>query len=177
GGNAPGNAPTSTAIGDFGFNGVYTNAYKKIENTDNSPVKKLSCTKINVPPIPISKPNTSACPVVIRPVGNGLSIVRRINLSMSRSMISLNVFAAPVTKKPPIVNNNQLNHIMSPCCFAPIKNDIDAENTTVKVNRNFTSLLKSEIKALINNSSPNQHRCRLAVQCRMFHILTALHVS
>src|SRR5690606_14407089 len=80
-------------------------------------------------------------------------------------------------KKPPIVNNNQLNHIMSPCCFAPIKNDIDAENTTVKVNRNFTSLLKSEIKALINNSSPNQHRCRLAVQCRMFHILTALHVS
>src|SRR5690606_35194047 len=137
-------------------------SYKKMENTEINPAMKFKFTKTNVPAIPINTLKTNACPVVILPAGNGRSIVRFINLSMSFSMISLKPFAAPVTKNPPIVNNNQLNHMISPCCFAPIKNEIDAENTTVNVKRNFTSLLKSEIKVFIECSfsfSPLDNNC------------------
>src|SRR5690606_35305120 len=149
GGNAPGIAPTNTAIRDLGFNGVYRKAYKKIEKTDSKPATKLSLTNTIVPNMPINTLNTKASPVVILSAGSGGSSVRFINLSMSFSMISLKPLAAPVTKNPPIVNNNQLNHTISACCLAPIKNAIDAENTTVNVSRNLTSLLKSEIKVFI----------------------------
>src|SRR5690606_6009167 len=155
GGNAPGNAPTNTALGDFCFSGVYTKADKIIENTDSKPTKKLSCTKNNVPNMPINKLSTNACPVVVRPAGSGLSAVRFINLSRSRSIISLKPLAAPVTKNPPTVRISQFSQMISPCCLAPIKKDMEAEKTTVSVSLSFTSLLKSEMNCFMNNIFPS----------------------
>src|SRR5690606_14015923 len=129
-------------------------SYKKMENTEINPAMKFKFTKTNVPAIPINTLKTNACPVVILPAGNGRSIVRSINLSKSFSMISLNPFAAPVTRKPPTVSNAQLNQIISPCCVAPINNEIDAEKTTVRVSLNLTSLLKSEINSFIIKINP-----------------------
>ena len=92
--------------------------------------------------------STRACPVVIFPDGIGLSIVRFINLSRSFSMISLNPFAAPVTRKPPTVNITQLTQFISPCNLLPIKKQIEAEKTTVRVSLSLINLLKSDIKFL-----------------------------
>ncbi|MCY1524169.1 hypothetical protein D9M68_590930 [compost metagenome] len=108
GGNAPGMAPTKTAIGDFRFNGVYAKAYRKIENTDNRPVSIFSLPNNQVPINPITIPETKPCPVVMCPAGIGLLLVLSINLSRSTSITSLKQFAAEVTKKPPTIKINQL---------------------------------------------------------------------
>src|SRR5690606_31585290 len=100
-------------MGDLRLSGVYRKAYNKIENTESTPATKFSVTKVYVPAIPINKLSTSACPVVMRPAGIGLSAVRFINLSRSRSIISLNPFAEPVTKKPPSVNIIQWAQLIS----------------------------------------------------------------
>src|SRR5215217_4400463 len=88
----------------------------------------------------------------MRPAGIGRSLVRFINLSRSTSITSLKLLAAPVTKNPPITSFIQLNHIVElynephvlpPLAFTAIMKDIDAENTTKKVRRNFISFEKS----------------------------------
>ena len=90
--------------------------------------------------------STRACPLVIRPAGIGRSAVRFINLSKSFSIISLKPLAAAVTKKPPMVNKNQLVQFTNPCSLLPIKKEIEAENTTKKLKRSFTNLAKSDKK-------------------------------
>ena len=65
-------------------------------------------------------------------------------------MISLKQLAAAVTKKPPAISINQFPQLIEgicalpTCIFCPIKNDIDAENTTVNDSLNLMSLEKSE---------------------------------
>src|SRR5690606_37516159 len=118
-----------------------------IENTDNAPVNKFSLNRSIVPINPINKLNINACPVFILPEGGGLSAVLDMSLSKSRSIISLNPLAEPVTKKPLIVRIAQLNQLISPCTLLPNKKAMEAENTTVKVNRSLTSFLKSFIKS------------------------------
>lgn len=146
GGKAPGNAPIKTAIGDFLLDGVYTIAYKKIENTESTPVIIFNLRRISVPAIAMNKLSTKACPVVILPDGMGLSLVRDISLSRSFSIISLKPFAAPATKNPPKVKIAQLIQFIDPCSLLPIRNDTEAEKTTRRVSLSLINFLKSDIK-------------------------------
>src|SRR5690606_39142930 len=133
-------------MGETCLIGVYTKAYNTTENTEMAPVSMFKLNNIIVPNKPINRLKISACPVLILPEGNGRSAVRVINLSRSRSMISLKPFAEPVTKNPLTVRTNQFTQLISPCTLLPIKKAIDAEKTTVSDNRSFTSFLKSSIK-------------------------------
>src|SRR5690606_25838125 len=113
--------------------------------TESAPVTKFRLKSIIVPISPINKLRIKACPVFIRPDGNGLSAVRAISLSRSRSNISLKPFADPVTRKPLTVKISQCIQLITPCTWLPIRKATDAENTTVKVNLSFTSFLKSSV--------------------------------
>src|SRR5690606_41302943 len=102
-----------------------------IEKTDNAPVNKFNRNKSIVPISPINKLNINACPVFILPEGRGLSAVLDMSLSKSRSIISLNPLAEPVTRKQLIVKISQMNIYMSPLHVQPTKHATEDEKKSI----------------------------------------------
>lgn len=86
-GIAPGNAPTKTDKGVFGFIGVYKKTYIKIEIAANIAVFGFTANKITNPIIVSTIPKIKADCVVIAPDGSGLFLVRSIKESISFSII------------------------------------------------------------------------------------------
>src|SRR6185369_9948710 len=86
GGNAPGNAPTKTAMGPTRFNGVYTKQYNTIETMDNTNVNGLvnlhNKTRLINPQIPAK---IKASETVRRNVGSGRDLVLSMMASKSFS--------------------------------------------------------------------------------------------
>jgi len=89
-------------------------------------------------------------------------------LSKSTSITSLKQLAAEVTRKPPIININQFVQLISGAgppsmeTFDPIKNVIEAENTTRKVSLNLMSLEKSAkncFKLYLINVAADRYLC------------------
>ena len=88
GGNAPGIAPTKTAMGPTLFSGVYTKLYKIMERIDSSVVNRLVNSSNMITPVDKQIiQNAMASLTDRRPVGKGRFFVRVINLSRSFSMI------------------------------------------------------------------------------------------
>ncbi len=88
GGNAPGMAPTNTAMGPTRFKGVYTKLYSTIDKIDNDVVSQLVNT-MRIP-APTKKQTTAKTMLSLIEslfVGNGRFMVRTMSLSRSISII------------------------------------------------------------------------------------------
>src|SRR5690606_20862682 len=103
GGNAPGIAPTNTAMEPTRFNGVYTKQYNTIDTIESNTVSTLVNTA-NMATLNTKHTieKSMASRIDRRSVGNGLFMVRVMSLSKSFSNTWLMVTDAPDNKKPPI---------------------------------------------------------------------------
>lgn len=130
-GKAPGIAPMATAIVEYLFMGVYTNAYKTNETMPSIAVIGLNVANIKIPAKQDKPAKSTASAVRILPAANGLLDVRNIKLSKSFSNTWFKAFAAEVTKNPPrIININERKLALLP---AAIKYPNAEDSTTTDV--------------------------------------------